>query len=232
MRGYKCGMLLMALSCWASIAVAAPAASGVAAPAAVAIPSPEEDYQAAINADNRGDMMEAGRLYLRAAERGHAAAQADFAIGLRNASMHKSAFEFFRKSAEQGNTLGMRGLAAMYAESGVAVVAQDLAEARKWYTRAADAGDTNAIYVMADAYINGTLGLGEAERDSPEALSWIKRSADIDQPAAMQALADAYRAGKLGLVADPKQADEWVAKMNKVLGIVEKKKKKERVLAP
>lgn len=227
MRKYKCCLLLMALPYWMPMAVAGSAASGVAASAAV-IPSPEEDYQAGIEADNRGEMLEAGRLYLRAAERGHAAAQAEVAIGLRNASMNKGAFELFRKSAEQGNTAGMRGLATMYAESGVAVT-QNFTEARKWYTKAADMGDAKAINVMAETYIKGGLGLSEAERNSPDALSWIKRSADINYPPAMLALADAYRAGKLGLAADPNQADEWDAKRSKVLGIVEKKKKKERI---
>ncbi len=239
MRGYKWEWLLVVLPCCVSIAVAEPAASGVdaarktlyppleaTASAVGSVPSPEEDYQAAVKADNAGDLVDAGRLYMRAAKAGHAAAQATVAIGLRMGSADKQAFEFFRKSAEQGNTVGMIGLGTMYAESGV--VPQDFVEARKWITRAADQGDKKAIQVMAHSYIGGQLGLDETARNSPEALDWIKRAVAIDDPTAIRALASAYRAGQFGLAVDPKQADELDAKANKLLGKEEKKKKKTR----
>jgi TPR repeat protein len=56
----------------------------------------------------------------------------------------------------------------------------------------------------------------------------IKRAADLDYAPAVSALAEAYRSGKYGIAADPKQAAEFTAKANKLLGIVEKKEKKKR----
>ncbi len=247
MRGHKWGWLFVVVPYCVSMAVAEPAVSGAAETAASgvaaarkplypplgasasavgAIPSPEEDYQAALKADDAGDMVDAGRLFMRAAKAGHAAAQATVALGLRTGSADKQAFEFFRKAAEQGNALGQLGLGTMYAESGV--VPQDFAEARKWIARAADQGDKKAIHIMADAYISGQFGLDEAARNSPEALDWIKRAVAIDDPTAIRALAKAYRSGQFGLAVDPKQADDLDAKANKLLGIVEKKKKKTR----
>lgn len=236
MREYN-WLLLMVLLYWAPVAVAAPAASGVADPqrslypklGAVSgvIPSPEEDYQAARKADEAGDMVDSGRLYMRAALRGHAAAQAQVAYGLRYAGSDKTAAEFFRKAAEQGNILGQLGLAVMYA-NGEGELKQDFAEARKWYTMAADQGDPTAISIMAGAYINGSLGIDESARNGPDALAWIKRAADTNDIAALKVLAGAYRAGQYGLEADPKQADALDAKIKKLLGIEDKKKKKIR----
>lgn len=253
MRGYKWGLLFMVLSYWAPVAGAGPAASGVAAqrtavvvPAAsgVAAPerslyplpaswvesttqSPEEDYQAALKADKAGDLVDAGRLYLRAAKGGHAAAQTAVALALRYASADKEAVEWFRKAAEQGNALGQLGLSTMYA-LGEGGLKQDFTEARKWVTRAADQGNKQAIGIMAEAYVKGNLGLDETARNSPEALAWIKRAADVDDIPALSALATAYRSGQYGLAADPKQADALDAKVRKLLGIVEQKKKKTR----
>jgi len=237
MRGYKWGLLLVVLPYWAPAAGAEPAASGVAASQRQLYPlpasgvestqSPEEDYQAALKADGAGNMVDAGRLYLRAAKGGHAAAQVIVAIGLRYASADKEAVEWFRKSAEQGNALGQLGLSTMYA-LGEGGLKQDFAEARKWVTRAADQGNKQAIGIMADAYINGKLGIDENARNSPDALAWIKRAADVDDVPALKALAGAYRSGQYGLAADPKQADALDAKVRKLLGIVEQKKRKMR----
>lgn len=193
------------------------AASGVA-------PSPEEDYQAALKADLAGDMVDSGRLYMRAAKRGHAHAQAQVAYGLRYAGEDQEALVWFRKAAEQGNAFGQLGLSTMYAESGVPGIKQDFAEARKWLILAAEQGEVKAIATMANAYINGGLGLDENARNSPEALVWIKRGADINLIPALKALASAYRAGQYGLEADPKQADELDAKVKTLLGQDQKKK--------
>lgn len=223
----------------AASGVAESAASGVSAPqrsiyplpetpasAVGSAPTPEEDYQAGIKADTAGNLVDAGRLFMRAAKAGHAGAQAYVALGLRTGSSDLAAFEFFRKSAEQGNILGQMGLGTMYAESGV--VPQDFGEARKWYGRAADQGDKQAIHLMAEAYINGRLGLDEAARNSPEALDWIKRAVAVDDATASRALAKAYRSGQFGLAVDTKQADDLDAKADKLLGKEEKKTKKKR----
>lgn len=227
MRGYKCGLLLMVLSYWVPIAVADPAASAVAASAVGAIPSPEDDYQAAFKAEAADDLMEAGMLFRRAAERGHAAAQAEIAARLEYATSYKKALEFYRKSAEQGNAAGQFGLGLTYA-SGNPEVKQDFAEARKWIVLAANQEYHPAIIRLAGAYMNGGLGLDEKARSGSEAAAWIKRAADINYVPAIKALASAYRSGQYGLEVDPKQASDLDAKANKLRGIGEKKNKKTR----
>lgn len=250
MRGYKCGLLLLVLSCWVPVAVADPAASGVAAPAPESIyniykaaPSvatdpaasgvaastvPEEDYQAALKADRANEMVDAARLYRRAAEHGHAAAQVRLAEMLWQGSAKKAAMEYFRKAAEQGNAEGQLGLAMMYMADqvdGEWEMKRDFVETRKWLALAADQGNQQAIITLADAYINGKMDLDENARNSPEALAWIKRAAGVDDFSATKALASAYRSGKYGLAVDPKQADELDDKAKKMSGVVEPKKK-------
>lgn len=227
MRGYKCGLLLMVLSCCVPMAVADSATSMVAASAVKAIPSPEEDYQAAIKADAADDLMEAGMLFRRAAERGHAAAQAEIAARLEYATVYQKALEFYRKSAEQGNAAGQFGLGLTYA-LGKLGVEQDFAEARKWIILAANQEYHLAIIKLAEAYMKGGLGLDGKARSGSEAAAWIKRAADINYIPAIKELASAYRSGQYGLGVDPKQADDLDAKVNKLLGTVERKKKKTR----
>lgn len=227
MRGYKCGLLLMVLSCWVAAAVADPAASAVAASAVKAIPSPEEDYQEAIKADKAGELLEAGILFRRAAERGHAAAQAEIAAKFEYATAYKEALEFYRKSAEQGNAAGQFGLGLTYA-MGNPEVKQDLVEARKWIVLAANQGYPSAINMLAEAYMKGGLGLDEKVRSGPDAAVWIKRAAEINYVPAIRALIRAYRSGQYGLEVDPKQANDLESSKKGLLGIREEKRKKPR----
>lgn len=223
MRGYKCGLLLMALSCWVPAAVAGQAADVVAASAVKATPSPEEDYQAGLKADQIGEIIDAVRLFKRAADAGHATAQAKIGDIFKQGSGYKLAFEYYRKSAAQGDAHGQLGLGLIYANPGEN---QNFEEARKYVALAADQNYHPAILAMSGAYILGGLGLDEAARNSPEALKWIQRAVDIDSVIAIRAIADAYRTGKYGLVADLQKAAEWDDKANELQGITKDEKKK------
>lgn len=249
MRKWKFGLCLMVLPYCVPVAVADPAASGVAAvsgvsavsPFAIYNPSaesiaaaikagtatPEQYFDAADKADKADDMITATQLYRAAAEGGHAKAQVRIATILYESGYVGKALEFYRKAADQGNTDGMYGV-GMIVMGGEVDDKKDLVEARKWFVRAAEQGHGQSLQKLADAYIHGGLGLDEAARSGPEALSWIKRAADADSVSAVKALAEAYRTGKYGLAVDPKQADELDAKAKKLLGIVDKKKKKTR----
>lgn len=215
----------MAVADPAASGVGASAAGGVAASAVKAIPSPEEDYQAALKADKAGETMEAARLFAKAAEAGHAAAQAELGDILKYASGYGEAFESFRKSAAQGYAPGQYGLGMMYGDKGKL---QDFAEARKWITLAAEQGFMPAIQEMALIYIRGDMGI-EKNSQSPDAVKWIKRAADMKDLAAIEALANAYRVGKYGLKIDLKQAEELDAKYKEIAGLnVKQKSKKSR----
>ena len=156
--------------------------------------------------------MRALDLFRRAAERGHAEAQAQAAFLFNKSGYMEDAVDYYRKSAEQGNANGQFGLGASYL-SGEGVK-EDLIEARKWITLAAKQGHVGAISVMANAYIEGGLGLSDAERQGPEALHWIRLAADNNFRNAITELAEAYRSGKYGLVPDQKKADELDSKLN------------------
>lgn len=248
MRKWKFGLCLMVLPYCVPVAVADTAASGVAAASEVFEVSPfaiynpsaehiaaaikagtataEQYFDAADAADKADDMITATQLYRAAADRGHAIAQSRIAAILYDSSYVEKALEFYRKAAEQGNGDGMYGVGiiAMGGETGK----KDFAEARKWFTRAAEQGHVPSLQKLADAYRNGGLGLDEDARSGPEALSWIKRAADVDYIPAVRALADAYRSGQYGLVADPKQAADLDAKVRRLEGRKEVKEKKKR----
>ena len=240
MRGY--GLWLMALSCWASGAVAAPAASAVTASAASAAPasavkarSPEEDYQLGMKARWSNDNLpDAIMLFTRAADRGHAAAQAELAELLEVGSAWGLARDMWRKSADQGYAPAQYGLGVLYTVDRGNAIKQDYVEARKWITLAANQGYGPALNILAAAYAGSkmTLGLDEDARNSPEALLWIRRAADNDLSFAVKALAEAYRSGKYGLAVDPAQADILDAKLKKLLGVTEEKKKKKSRIQP
>lgn len=244
MRGWMNGLWLIALTCWVSLAVAEPAVSGVVAASGVAAPAPtpEEDFAAADKADKADDMITSGRLYRRAADAGHAEAQARVGHIFYRAASNARALEYFRKSAAQGNAEGQYGVGFMY-QGGEGGVEQDMAEARKWYAMAAQQGHKKSINMMADACIgpsasilSRTYSKTKAEKMisdaatlcGPDNLFWIKRAADLDYVPAVTALAEAYREGKYGLAADTKQAAELDLRANKLLGIVEKPKEKKK----
>ncbi len=242
MREWMYGVWLMVLPFCASLAVAEQAASVVAAASGVPAATPEEDFAAADKADKEDDMIVSGRLYKRAADGGHAEAQARIGYILYRAAANEQALEYYRKSAAQNNGNGQYGVGFMY-QGGEGGVEQDMNEARKWYALAAQQGHMLSIHTMAAACMGPSANVLSAMLDKAKAekmianaaalcgsdpLPWIKRAADIDYVPAVMALASAYRSGKYGLAVDPKQADELDATANKLLGITKVKEKKKR----
>ena len=233
MREWKFGLWLIVLSCCVPMAFAEPAGKVPAgstkedkapvdvsrwrdAPASLVMgahTTPEEDYDAAVKADGKGDAMGALKLYKRAADGGHAKAQVQTAFILSKSGYMEDAVSYYRKAAEQGNVDGQFGLGTSYA--GGEGVKKDLIEARKWITLAAKQGHIEAISVMADAYIEGGLGLDDAVLQGAEALNWIRLAADNNYHKAIIALIDAYSAGKYGLAPDPEKAKELYKKLGK-----------------
>lgn len=176
-----------------------------------------EDYTEGTKRYAEGDLIAAMPLLKKAADAGHAGAQATLAIILDQSDSGEEAIAYFRKSATQGNADGQFGLGAMLAAGQGAP--KDPAEAQKWILLAAQQGHKLAINELASAYITGGLGFSEAAQQSPEALRWIRAAADNNYLAAMEKLATAYRAGELGLPLDTKLAAQWDAKIAKARGI-------------
>jgi len=165
---------------------------------------PDEDYREGRGAYFAGDIAGASVLLQRAADQGHAPAQALYSRILRQTDATDQALAYLRKAAAQGDLEAQFELGSMYA--GGEDVPRDLDEARRWLERAARGGYRSAIVAMADAYLRGGLGLGEAARSGSEALEWIRIAAHREHLPALERLARAYREGGLGLAADPKQA--------------------------
>lgn len=178
---------------------------------------PAEDYAEGIKRHSAGDLTGAMPLLRRAADAGHAAAQALTAQIADQADSDEEAVEYFRKSALQGNADGQFGLGIMLATG--EGVPTDLIEGGKWIALAAEQGHKMAVIELATAYINGGLGIPESERHGPAAQRWIRAAAEHGYLPAMEKLAIAYRGGELGLSADAKEADQWAEKVRKIRNV-------------
>lgn len=185
----------------------------------VAWAEPDDDYKTGVKMYRAGDMIGAMPLVRKAADAGHAAAQAMYGdMILAGGSDDDEAAGYFRKAAEQGNAEGQFRLGAMYV-SGEGVK-RDIAIGRKWIVSAADQGHVLAINAMALAHMNGTMDVPPEALKSAEALRWIRLSAENDFLPAIREMVKAYRLGEYGLKADSKLADEWAAREAKVSGFV------------
>lgn len=189
----------------------------------VATAGPAEDFAEGSKHNARGDVVAAWPLLQKAADAGHAGAQAAFGELMRNSDFMEEALPYFRKSAAQGNADGQYGLAGMLV-SGEGT-AQDLAEARKYYLLAAQSGHQQAIDALATAYLTGGMGIPETERKSSEALHWIRLSAEQGNRLAMETMASALRTGDYGLGVDIKMAESWTEKLRKLGAIKEKRRR-------
>ena len=185
---------------------------------------PEEDFLAGEKVYDQGDVSQAMTLLRRAADAGHAKAQARLGEILDQAEFNEEAVDYFRKAAEQGEPDGEFGLASMYAAG--EGVKKDQNEALVWFKRAAEKGHIQALKVVAGAYIYGDLGLDEVAQSSPDAAKWILRAGEADFLPAVEALSKAYRSGGYGLAPDAKLAELWQAKLNKLQPPPGKKVKK------
>ena len=178
---------------------------------------PTEDFASGRSAYETGDVRTAISFLRKSADQGHAPSQALLAQILDQAEQNEEAVKYFRLAADQGNADGYYGLATMYA-SGEGVK-RDLAAARGWMVKAADAGHTQAVQAVAIAYLNGGLGVSDAERASPDALQWIQKAAAIDSLPAVDRLAVAYRKGDYALPVDVKKAEEYEARSRKLRNV-------------
>jgi TPR repeat protein len=107
-----------------------------------------------------------------------------------------------KRRAEQGGARDQCSLGlAYYWGSGVA---QDYAEAVKWYRKAAEQGNADAQYNLGVCY---TEGQG-VERDYTEAAKWYRRAAEQGSPLAQYNLGVCYTEGQ-GVEKDYTEAAKW-----------------------
>ena len=97
----------------------------------------------------------------------------------------------------------MRELGRSY-ESGQGVE-QDYVKALEWYTKAAEAGDSNAMFNTGYLY---DMGYG-TEKDHEKAFEWYSRSADAGNPTGMFMVGQGYYSGYGGVEQSYSKAFEW-----------------------
>ena len=92
------------------------------------------------------DYAESVKWYTKAAEQGHARAQAwlgvMYNLGFGVNRDYKAAAKWYRKAADQGNVLGQLNIARLYSQG--KGVSKNLKEAEKWYLRSASYDDDYA----------------------------------------------------------------------------------------
>lgn len=127
---------------------------------------PREDTERAEAAFRSGDLITAMALLRRAADEGHAPAQARLADLLDAAEQDAEAVALYRRAAEQGDAAGETGLARMLANG--EGVTRDVTQALELLRRAAAREHAPALDALSRAYRTGTLGLpqdlAEAQR--------------------------------------------------------------------
>jgi len=140
--------------------------------------SAQEDYEQAVEYNKRGNYAGALKLYLLAADQGHAKAQCNLGMlysqGLGVDKNDSKAVYWFRKAAMQNNVPAQINLAVMYSNGWG--IPQNEAEATKWYKRAAEQGHPNG---QNNYGLACKMGVGAAQNDS-EAVYWFRKAAEQD----------------------------------------------------
>jgi TPR repeat protein len=135
-----------------------------------AMAGPVQDSALAEREFARGDLSAAMALWKKAAEQGHAPAQARLGDILDKSEEDEEAVKWYRNAAAQGNAAGEFGLGQMYAKG--EGLDKDLVQAQAHLLRAAQLDHPAAIGVLMQAYRNGGLGLA---RDPVQADAWEAR---------------------------------------------------------
>jgi uncharacterized protein len=172
--------------------------------------STEETFRRGELAYQRGDLASAMTTLRISARDGHAASQTLLAFILENADFAEEAARLYAAAAAQGHAQAHAGLAHLY-QTGRGI-AKDENKALEHFSKAAELGHSQSLWVLADALLKGQLGLSTATTDPARKLDLLQRAAAQGHLPSAEALATAYRAGTLGLAADPAQADRWQAR--------------------
>jgi TPR repeat protein len=134
------------------------------------------DFQAGLDAYNRGDFATALKEWQPLAEQGEANSQYNmgllYARGQGVAQDYKQALGWYEKAAEQGVPAAEYNLGVMYANG--QGVAADPEQAEKWFLKAAEKGVGEAVTGLATIYSEGE----GAFKNYAEAEKWYRQAAD------------------------------------------------------
>jgi TPR repeat protein len=148
--------------------------------------------------------VEAVRWYRRAAEKGHAPAQASlgdmYRTGVGVAKDEAQAARWYRKAAEAGHSTAQATLGFLY-RTGQGVE-KDEAEALRWYRKAAEGGHAGSQALLGFMYANGR-GL---EKDEAQALRWYRKAVEQGNADGLNGLGLLHLEGRAGLEKDAARA--------------------------
>lgn len=145
----------------------------------------------------------------RAAEQGHADScyhlagfptSAKFTPGLSDSER----VNLLIRAGELGSVRAQRDLGAFYATGDWAGPKSEV-EAIKWYTKAAQVGNSDAQYNLAFMFLKGE----GVPQNSVEGIAWLRKAAEQGHDQANRLLADIYRTGLFGVNKDSDQAQYW-----------------------
>jgi len=115
------------------------------------------DFQAGLDAYERGDYETALAEFRALADQGDASAQYNLGVGYDRGQGvpqdYQEAVKWYRRAADQGDASAQSNLGVGY-DRGQGVP-QDYQEAAKWYRRAAEQGEARAQYTLARMYYFG-----------------------------------------------------------------------------
>ena len=155
------------------------------------------------------DLKKAVEYFTKAAEQGHASAQADLGDCYFNGDgVYKDsdkAVEWYRKAAEQGNASGQCGLGLCYL--GGRGVPEDNAKAVEWFRKAANQGHASAQNGLGDCYYYG-YGV---KKNYATAVQWYRKAANQENASAQSNLGYCYLKGE-GIAKNTQKAIEWYEK--------------------
>lgn len=126
--------------------------------------------------------------------------------GLGVAQNYEEALNWYRESADQNDSYGLRHLAYMYA-SGFGTE-KNIIIAIRLYRVAANQGDAISQRILGDAYLKG-YGVN---KDYKEAENWYRKSAEQGNVKAQLSLGDLHNYGKGNFDVDYKKAEKWYRK--------------------
>lgn len=182
---------------------------------------PQEDFAEGEKAYDRGDVVTAMEFMRKAADAGHAKAQARLGFILDRSEFDDEAVKYFRLSAQQGEAEGEFGLATMHI-SGEGVK-KDMPEAKRLLMLSAGRGHAPAVQVLAGAYIKGELKMAPGEET--QVSGWLRGAADGGYLPAIDAVVKALETGGFGFAPDAKLAAEYRAKADELRGRNKKARK-------
>ena len=138
------------------------------------------DFQAGMEAYDRGDFAVARREFRPLAEQGHFAAQ--WWLGVMDRS--EEFLNGYRKAAEQGDPDAQWSLGVFYGWNERGVPQQDYVEAVKWFRKAAEQGHAKAQFSLGRMYAEGK----GVPQDDVKARKWYRKAAEQGHEGAQDAL--------------------------------------------